>query len=154
MKQRHSILVVDDEPVNLRMLERLFRNDYDVITAENGAVALERLKEHEVSLIITDQRMPGMTGTELLKESLSMHPKATRIILTGYSDTEALIDAINTCRVFQYVAKPWEPAQLRALVKQAIELHEQELERAILVEQLRELMLAHQELLKTEMVTS
>src|SRR5271168_3067053 len=81
---KHTILAVDDEPANLRMIDRLFHKDYTVITAQSGEEGLETLKREAVDLIISYQRMPGMTGTELLKESIYTNPDAVKIILTGY----------------------------------------------------------------------
>src|SRR5689334_1357907 len=104
---QYKVLVVDDEPANLRMLERLLRKEYQVLSAASGEEALEILSHESVDLIITDQRMPGMSGTDLLRESMQTSPDATRIILTGFTDIESLIEAINTSRVYKYVSKPW-----------------------------------------------
>lgn len=117
---KETILAVDDEPANLRMLERLFHRDYRVLTANSGGEALDILTREQVALIITDQRMPGMTGTELLRESLHAQPDAAKIIVTGYSDIESLIEAINTTRIYQYVSKPWDPTDLRLVVQEAL----------------------------------
>src|SRR5262245_47890354 len=117
---KHTILAVDDEPANLRMLERLFHREYRVLTAGSGEEGLDLLKQETVSLIISDQRMPGMTGTEMLRESLRTNPDAVKIILTGYTDVEALIEAINCARVYRYVNKPWDPEKLKATVRSAI----------------------------------
>lgn len=125
---RETILVVDDEPANLRMLERLLRKEYTVLAATSGAEALEILKSHEVSLIITDQRMPEMNGTELLRQSMDINPEAAKIILTGHSDIEALIDAINSSRVHKYVSKPWDPMQLKEVVQNAVREYRQRIE--------------------------
>jgi len=140
---KHTILAVDDEPANLRMIERLFHKDYHVITAESGEEALETLKNEEVHLIISDQRMPGMTGTELLKESLNMHPDAVKIILTGYSDTEAVIEAINRARVHKFVCKPWDPVQLRAIVADALSERDRAVEQKQLLDSLVALVQSH-----------
>jgi response regulator RpfG family c-di-GMP phosphodiesterase len=120
----YTILAVDDEPANLRMLERLFRKDYRVLTATTGEEALAVLKQEEVSLIVTDQRMPGMSGTQLLRESLGTNPDAIKIILTGYSDIDALVEAINTARVYRFVSKPWDPTALKQVVQEAFREHE------------------------------
>lgn len=93
--ERHKILVVDDESANLRLLKRVLADEYDVIEATSGAEGLERLKDYDISLIITDQRMPGLTGVQLLEQSLDFRPQAIKILLTGYTDIQALIDAIN-----------------------------------------------------------
>ena len=120
----YKILVVDDEPANLRSLSRLFREDFEVFTATSGAEALELLKQHDVAVLITDQRMPGMTGIELLKNTVSIRPRMVRIILTGYTDVDALVEAINCGQVYRYVAKPWSNDDLRLTVRRALENYE------------------------------
>jgi DNA-binding NtrC family response regulator len=117
----YKILIVDDEPANLRTLERLFRDQYQVMTAGSGAEALQLLGQHDVALLITDQRMPGMTGIELLKQTVSLRPRMVRMILTGYTDIEALVEAINCGEVYRYVTKPWNNDELRLTVKRALE---------------------------------
>ena len=117
----YKILIVDDEPPNLRALERLFREDYEVLTASSGGEALELLDRHDVALLITDQRMPEMTGIELLKKTVSLRPRMVRIILTGYTDVDALVEAINSGQVYRYVTKPWNNDDLRLTVKRALE---------------------------------
>ncbi|HWS55477.1 MAG TPA: response regulator, partial [Pyrinomonadaceae bacterium] len=82
----YKIMVVDDEPANLRLLERLFRRDYSVVAASSGEEALRLLEQHDVALLVTDQRMPGMTGIELLKRTAPLRPHMVRIVLTGYTD--------------------------------------------------------------------
>jgi DNA-binding NtrC family response regulator len=120
----YKILVVDDEPNNLRVLERLFRYDYEVISAESGEEALHLLSEHNVALVITDQRMPNMTGVELLKRTSDIRPQMVRIILTGYTDVETLVEAINSGLVYKYVTKPWDNEELRLTVNRALEHYE------------------------------
>jgi len=120
----YKIMVVDDEPANLRLLERLFRRDYHVLTATSGADALGLLEQHDVALLITDQRMPGMTGIELLKRTAEFRPHMVRIILTGYTDMGALVEAINCGQVYKYVTKPWSNDDLRQTVARAIEHYE------------------------------
>ena len=120
----YKIMVVDDETANLRLLERIFRHDYDVLTAESGEEALRLLGQHDVALLITDQRMPGMTGVELLKRTAPMRPHMVRIILTGYTDVEALVEAINSGQVYKYVTKPWNNEELRLTVSRALEHYE------------------------------
>ncbi len=121
---RHKILLVDDEEANVRLLRRVLSDEYDTVEALSGQDGLNLLKEHDISLIITDQRMPGMTGVQLLKESLAVRPDAMRILLTGYTDVQALIDAINSGHVYKYVPKPWDRDELKVTVKRAIETYE------------------------------
>jgi len=141
---KHTILAVDDEPANLRMLERLFHREYRVLTAKSGEEALELLGREEVSLIISDQRMPGMTGTEMLQASIRTNPDAVKIILTGYTDVEALIEAINYARVYRYVNKPWDPEKLKATVSSAIRERETMIEQKRLLDGLVALVQQHQ----------
>jgi putative nucleotidyltransferase with HDIG domain len=117
-------MIVDDEPANLRLLERLFRRDYQVLTAASGREALSLLDQHDVALLITDQRMPGMTGIELLQRTSEFRPHMVRMILTGYTDIGALVDAINCGQVYKYVTKPWNNDELRLTVERAIEHYE------------------------------
>jgi DNA-binding NtrC family response regulator len=121
---RYKIMVVDDEPANLRVLERLFRSDYEIVAANSGAEALRLLQQHDVALIITDQRMPDITGIELLKRTASLRPHMVRIILTGYTDVETLVEAINSGHVYKYVTKPWNNEELRLTVSRALEHYE------------------------------
>src|ERR1041384_5929248 len=127
--QEHSIMtyklmIVDDEQANLRLLERLFRRDYPRITADSGEDALRLLAQHDVALLITDQRMPGMTGIELIKHAAHLRPQLVRIILTGYTDVSALVEAINCGHVYKYVTKPWNNDELCLTVARALEFYE------------------------------
>jgi putative nucleotidyltransferase with HDIG domain len=123
-RMSHKVMIVDDEPANLRLLERLFRRDYQVISAGSGEEALRLLEQHDVALLITDQRMPGMTGIELLKRVAPLRPQMARIILTGYTDVTSLVEAINCGQVYKYVTKPWSNDDLRLTVARAIEHYE------------------------------
>ncbi len=122
---KHTILVVDDERDNTEALERLFRQKYHVLKAQSGSEALNILKsEDNVPLIISDQRMPEMTGVEFLEKSLSTHPDTMRILLTGFTDIDSVISAINSGQVYRYLTKPWDPIDLQATVDRAIEQFE------------------------------
>ena len=121
---KHKLLVVDDEPAITRMLERLLREDFDVVTALSGAEALELLTVHDIALIISDQRMPGMTGVEFLKRSAEVRPHCVRIILTGYTDAADLVEAINSGVIYKYVTKPWVNTDLMQTVKRGLSHHE------------------------------
>jgi response regulator RpfG family c-di-GMP phosphodiesterase len=120
----YKILIVDDEPANLRALERLFREHYEVLTAMSGAAAIEVLREHDVALLIADQRMPEMTGIELLTQTVALRPRMVRMILTGYTDVNALVDAINCGQVYRYITKPWNNEELQLTAKLALEHYE------------------------------
>jgi response regulator RpfG family c-di-GMP phosphodiesterase len=123
--QKPKMLVVDDEPDNLDLLYRTFRRDFEVLRAESGVVALEILaREGEVAVIISDQRMPEMKGTEFLSKTVPQFPNTMRIILTGFTDVEDLVEAINSGQVYKYITKPWDPAELKAVVQRAAETYE------------------------------
>lgn len=120
----YKILVVDDESANTRMLERALRNDYEVLSASSGAEGLELLTIHDVALIISDQRMPAMTGVEFLMRSAEMRPQCVRIILTGYTDAGSLVDALNSGVVYKYITKPWVQTDLLQAVTRGLAHHE------------------------------
>lgn len=124
-RRRPVILVVDDEAEVLQSVHDLLRRDYLVVPRSSGAEALEYLRgDHEVAAILSDQRMPGMSGVELLREAASVRPETTRLLFTAYADLRTVVDAINQGHVFRYIAKPWEPDELQALIRQAVERHD------------------------------
>ncbi len=120
----YKIMIVDDEEVNLRTLTRLFRQDYEIVTAESGAEALRLLEQHNVALLISDQRMPEMSGIELMKRTVALRPHMVKILLTGYTDVGALIESINCGLVYRYLTKPWNNDDLRLTVSRALEHYE------------------------------
>ncbi|WNZ24884.1 response regulator [Leptolyngbya sp. NK1-12] len=123
--KKPKMLVVDDEPDNLDLLYRTFRRDFNVLRAESGIVALEILAaEGEVAVIISDQRMPEMKGTEFLSKTVPQYPDTMRIILTGFTDVEDLVEAINSGQVYKYITKPWDPNELKLVVQRAAETYE------------------------------
>jgi response regulator RpfG family c-di-GMP phosphodiesterase len=123
--KKPKMLVVDDEPDNLDLLYRTFRRDFNVFKADSGMTALEVLAaEGEVAVIISDQRMPEMKGTEFLSKTVPQFPDTMRIILTGFTDVEDLVDAINSGQVYKYITKPWDPNELKAVVQRAAETYE------------------------------
>lgn len=134
----HTILVVDDEPASLRALERALSRHYNVLTAGSGESGLELLGRHPISLIVSDNRMPGLSGVEMLCRSRRSHPETVRIVLTGYSEVSALAEAINEGAVFYYLTKPWEPPDLLLAVRRGLEHLEAERQRAALMRELAE----------------
>jgi two-component system response regulator HupR/HoxA len=118
-----ALLVVDDEAPVLALVPQLFAGEFPVLTARNGAEALARIAEHEVGVVIADQRMPGMAGTELLARIAAEKPDVVRIVLTAYADTENLLEAINAGQVFQFVTKPWDNRELQAIVRRGMETY-------------------------------
>lgn len=124
-RQKPRLLVVDDEPDNLDLLYRTFRREYQVLRAESGSKALEVLEDDgEVAVIISDQRMPDMSGTEFLSKTVPDFPDTVRIILTGFTDVTDLVQAINSGQVYRYITKPWEPNKLKQLVQKAASTYE------------------------------
>lgn len=123
-KKKFTILYVDDEPHNLSSFKATFRREYDVLTADSPKRALEMMREYDVQLVVTDQRMPDMTGVQLLEKILPEYPDVIRIILTGFSDVEAIIEAINSGRVFRYITKPWDEKELRMTIENARQIFE------------------------------
>ena len=119
--RRHTILIVDDEPDILQSLELTLESDYDVLTANSGTEGLDLLEKNDVSLVISDQRMPKMMGVEFLERSQTISPNCIRMMLTGYADIEAIIQAINSGRIYRYITKPWEPRDLEMDVRRGIE---------------------------------
>jgi len=118
------LLVVDDEPDNLDLLYRTFRRDFEVIQADSAIAALQILAEQgEMAIIISDQRMPEMLGTEFLSKTVERFPDTIRIVLTGYTDVGDLVEAINSGQVFKYITKPWNADQLHQVVAQAAETY-------------------------------
>ncbi len=117
------VLFVDDEEPNLVVFEAVCGDEFPILTASSGAAGLELLKQHEVGVVLTDQRMPGMTGIELLEKVESEYPDAIRLLITAYSDLQAAEDAINRGHVRRYMRKPWEPEVLRAELRDAIDLY-------------------------------
>lgn len=114
------ILFVDDEPRVLTSMRMLFRGQYQINLAESGAKALELLEKQPVDVIVSDQRMPGMTGIELLRAARKLNPHAMRILLTGYSDLNAIIGSINEGEIFRFINKPWSNTDLTTTVARAV----------------------------------
>ncbi|AMR30117.1 two-component system response regulator [Mucilaginibacter sp. PAMC 26640] len=111
-KKKINVLYVDDEANNLFSFKATFRIKHHVLTALSGDEALKILANNEIDVIITDQRMPEMTGVEFLEKVVKEFPDPMRILLTGFSDMTAVIDAVNKGKIFHYLAKPWNEEEL------------------------------------------
>ncbi|MBD2857865.1 response regulator [Spongiibacter sp. KMU-158] len=114
-----KVLFVDDEPRILVAMKALFRNTYEVFTANSGSDALEVLRSQDIDVIVSDQRMPEMNGVEFLRTARTLRPRAIRILLTGYSDLNAILGAINEGEIFRYINKPWSNNDLRQTIADA-----------------------------------
>ncbi|MBA3239013.1 MAG: response regulator [Parachlamydiaceae bacterium] len=133
-----NILYVDDEPNNLLAFSATFRRYFNIFTAESGKQGIDILRQHPIELIITDQRMPEMTGVQFLEAIMPDFPDAMRLILTGYTDVEAIIKAINTGRVYRYITKPWNEEDLKTIIDSALKTYRLERENKELISKLNE----------------
>jgi serine/threonine-protein kinase len=116
---KHRILFVDDEERILTALKTIFRGKYHVLTAANGMEALEFIKRFKIPVVVSDQRMPGMLGVELLRRAREISPDSVRILLTGYSDLASIVGSINDGEVYRFISKPWDNQELQAVVNEA-----------------------------------
>jgi response regulator RpfG family c-di-GMP phosphodiesterase len=131
-----NILYVDDEMNNLVSFKATFRLKYNVFTAIGGEEAIKILDENEMHIIITDQRMPGMTGVEFLERIIEKHPDPMRILLTGYADLNAVIDAVNKGKIFHYLSKPWNEEELEMTIQRAYDIYSKRKEEQQITDQL------------------
>jgi signal transduction histidine kinase len=136
--KRHTILVVDDEADVVKSVKDLLRLEYKVLTATSAAEAQEILRTEEVHIVMTDQRMPDMTGVELLSNIRGSYPHAIRLLFTGYADIRAVIDAINQGNVYRYITKPWDPDELQTVIREACERYDLIVERESMMAELKE----------------
>jgi serine/threonine protein kinase/response regulator RpfG family c-di-GMP phosphodiesterase len=120
--RRPAVLFVDDEERVLNALGHLFRDTYDVETANGGAQALERLRVRPFHVLVSDQRMPEMIGVELLRQAKAVAPGTVRLLLTGYSDLAAIVGSVNESEVFRFISKPWQEEELRATIAEAVDV--------------------------------
>src|SRR6185312_2797198 len=138
MAAHHTLLVVDDEPDVVKSVQDLLRRKYKVLGATSAREAIDIMSREEVHLVMSDQRMPGITGVEFLSKVRGEHPDAIRLLFTGYADIRAVIDAINQGRVYRYITKPWDPDELETVIDEAAERYDLIVERNTLVETLKE----------------
>lgn len=124
-KKKFSLLYVDDEATNLRVFKANFRKFFNVFTSTNPIEAIDILNQEEIQVIVTDQRMPEMTGTQFLEKILPDHPDVIKIILTGFTDIEAIKDGINRCGIFKYITKPWNFDEMKGVLERAIDTYQQ-----------------------------
>ncbi|MEZ4886237.1 MAG: histidine kinase [Chitinophagales bacterium] len=141
IKKNHQILYVDDERQNLVSFKATFRKHYTIFAAQSGEDAIEILRNHKIDLIISDQRMPEMTGVQLFEKILYEFPDAIRMVLTGYSDVQSIIDAINKGQVYYYITKPWKHDELKLVMDKALEAYELRLQNKALSLEKEELQL-------------
>lgn len=123
-KSKISVLYVDDEANNLTAFKANFRRDFKVFTALSAKEGLDILRNNNIEIILTDQRMPEMTGVEFLELVIKEFPDPIRILITGYADIEAVIDAINKGQVYKYITKPWNDHELKMNIEKAFEVYQ------------------------------
>ena len=117
--RKHTLLVIDDEPDVCDSVHDLLRREFRVLKARSADEGLKLMQEHEVHIIMTDQRMPSVTGVELLTKMYRGQPQAVRMLFTGYADLESIIQAINQGHIFKFLKKPWQPEELEHAVREA-----------------------------------
>jgi len=122
-KKEICVLYVDDEEPNLKAFNANFRREFNIHTAISAEEGLKVLRENEIHIVITDQRMPVKTGIEFLEDVITEYPDVMRMLLTGYTDIEAVIDAINIGKVYNYISKPWNADTLRNMILRAYEVY-------------------------------
>lgn len=134
--KKYTILYVDDEESNLRIFRMAFKREYNVLTAMGGQEAIEILRTNDVQCLITDQKMPEMTGTELLERVLPEFPDVIRMILTGFADIEAIVKAVNKCGIYKYITKPWDKGEMKLTIDKALEAYELKSDKVNLIREL------------------
>ncbi|CAN5292917.1 hypothetical protein BH10PSE19_BH10PSE19_02660 [soil metagenome] len=147
VEAKPTILYVDDEPSNLTAFVAAFRRQYNVLIAKSAQDGLEILRREKVHVIVTDQRMPEMTGVQFLEAILPEFPDPVRMILTGFTDLEAIIKAINTGQVYRYITKPWEQRELKLILDNAINLYILEQKNRELIEKLQHAVIDQQRIM-------
>ena len=137
MGRKYNILYIDDEYNNLVVFENAFFTYYNIFTAQSASEGLEKLEEEEIHLLITDQKMPGMTGIELLDKVKPHHPQLVTMIITAYSDIEIIIPAINRCGIFSYILKPWDSRDLKITMDNALNKYQLNRDNLMLLDNLK-----------------
>ncbi len=131
-----SVLYVDDEVINLKAFQANYRRDFNVLIARSAEEGLQLVDENKIHVILTDQRMPVMTGVEFLEQVQQKHPEPIRILITAFSNIQAVIDAINKGNVYRYITKPWDKNELKSVIEKAYEVYHLREENKVLTESL------------------
>src|SRR5471032_2157570 len=134
--KKHTLLVVADETDVCDSVHDLLRREFTVLKARSAEEGLKLMKGHEVHIIMTDQRMPKVTGVELLKSIRAGHPQAVRMLFTGYADIDSVIAAVNQGHIFQFLKKPWLPEELERAVREAAAEYDRLIEHAEVMDKL------------------
>jgi signal transduction histidine kinase len=150
-QEKPTVLYVDDLPMNLKVFEATFRKDFHIILTESPKAALDILDKEEIQVLISDQRMPEMSGTELLQTVAEKYPDIRRYLLTAYTDTETVIEAVNKGRVHGYIKKPMAPDEIRQSINSSLEVYHLRKKNKQILEELEK---ANEELLKVDVLKS
>jgi signal transduction histidine kinase len=132
-----ALLVVDDHAAVIASVEELFRGRYQVLGARDVAAALALIRQGQIAVVMADQRMPGVSGSELLAHVAALEPDVTRILMTAYADVDVVMQAVNQGKIYYYVSKPWDPTELEAIIDKAVEYHALLRERRSLIAELQ-----------------
>ncbi|MFT5859619.1 MAG: response regulator RpfG family c-di-GMP phosphodiesterase [Flavobacteriaceae bacterium] len=135
--EKIQVLYVDDERHNLTSFKATYRKEFKIHIAESAQEGLKLMAENSIQIVLSDQRMPEMTGVEFFAQLKVDYPDSIRILITGYSDIQAIIDAINEGQVYRYIAKPWDAQDLLLVIRQAHEIYSLREENAKLIEELK-----------------
>ncbi|WP_020529859.1 ATP-binding protein [Flexithrix dorotheae] len=138
MDNKYNVLYVDDELGNLQSFKGIFRFTYKVFTSQSAKEGLELLEKNQIHIVITDQRMPEMTGLKFLEEAIKISPDCIRIIATGFNDINVVMDAVNKCGIYRYISKPWNIEELKIILLQATELYNLRQKNAHLITELQQ----------------
>ncbi|MCJ8208938.1 response regulator [Mucilaginibacter sp. RS28] len=147
---QYGVLYVDDEINNLNSFKAAFRRDFTIFTAQSAREGRKILDNNEIGVIITDQRMPTVTGIEFLESILPVYPDTIRILLTGFADINAVMDAINRGQVYKYLVKPWQNEELKMYIQNAMEIYHLRKENRDLMQKLKQANAALQGLAKPQ----
>lgn len=135
--EKIRVLFVDDELHNLEAFKATFRRDFHVFVCINVPEALELLEKEEMHIILSDQRMPGITGVEFFEQILQKYPDSIRILITGYADIGIVVDAVNKGKIYQYIQKPWDNAMLKDTIEKAYSEYKAQITKKKDLEELR-----------------
>jgi response regulator RpfG family c-di-GMP phosphodiesterase len=137
VSRKHTLLVIDDEMDVCDSVHNLLRREYRVLKARSAEEGLKVMQQDEVHIIMTDQRMPKVSGVELLTNVLRGQPRAVRMLFTGYADLDSIIQAINHGHVYKFLKKPWQPEELEEAVREAAAEYDRMVEQADLLNHLK-----------------
>ena len=146
----YGVLYIDDEINNLNSFKAAFRRDFNIFTAQSAREGRKLLDNNEIGVVITDQRMPAITGIEFLESIIPVYPDTIRILLTGFADINAVMDAINRGQVYKYLVKPWHNEELKMYIQNALEIYHLRRENKQLAEKLEQANMRVEALLRSK----